>query len=116
MTEILPPMSGKKIDKLFGNGSIALLTDERLFVLYPTRYNRVEHCITLKVSDSEHADNVYEDMSDSDIADALESIQDDCEDVHLTKPMLTRDKSNAWNSAADVLEALAAICREQAKT
>lgn len=111
-TTILPLLSGKKIDKLFGLGSMALITSECTVVMMPTRYNSVDNCVTISIEPPNDMADVRPDMPEAEqlemLGELAEEVPDHC---YLTKPMEERDAADAWRSAAEVLEAAAKACR-----
>jgi hypothetical protein len=113
MTDILPPIKGKKIDKLLGNGSVAVITDECLFTLKPYIVNGIKNCIHLSCVEDQLACNVRPGMSSREINELLKVMRKESDDKPITTPMWHRDIDDAWITAADIFDALAAACRGQ---
>lgn len=109
-------LSGKPVDKILGNGSVAVVTDEVLVGLIPMRVNSVDNCITIKIHDSHECCGVHPGLSKRrQLALVKELEYEGCDFVYLTMPMCHRSTADGWNTAAELLEILAKAARVEAK-
>jgi hypothetical protein len=113
MTDILPPIKGKNIDKAIGKDAVAIITDECLFALIPYRMNGVDNCINLRVVSNDVCCDVHPKMKEDEIDRCIDVLADECDDHPITMPMCSRDRDRAWSVSADIFDALAAACRGQ---
>jgi hypothetical protein len=117
MSDFLPPVTGKKIDALFGNGSVALITDEVLVSMTPTKVNGIDGCISVSFHDSQGCCDVHPAMPERHKTALLKELAAEGSSfTYLTMPCCSRSRADAWNTAACLLEAMAAAARAQAKT
>lgn len=116
MTDILPPVTGKQVDKILGKDSVAIVTDEVLIGLVPTRINGVDNCISIKIADSQGCCDVFPEMPKRHVMNLVREIADEGTDfTYITMPMCHRSRAEAWAVAADIFEALGKTCRDQAR-
>ena len=116
MTDVLPPITGKQVDKILGNGAVAIVTDEVLIGLVPTRINGIDNCIAIKIADSQGCCDVFPEMPKRHIMKLVQEIEEEGHNfVYITMPMCHRTRSEAWAVAADIFEALGKTCRDQAR-
>ena len=115
MTDILPPITGKQVDKILGKDAVAIVTDEVLIGLIPTRINGVDNCIAIKIADSQGCCDVFPEMPKRHVMQLVQEIGEDGPDfIYITMPMCHRTRAKAWGVAADIFEALGKTCRGQA--
>lgn len=106
---------GKDIDKILGRGSVALVTDEVLVAMIPTRINGVDNCISIKIHDTEGCCNVYPGMPKRRQMSLVRELDmEGCDFVYLTMPQCHRTLEEGWTTAADMLDRLAHAARAQA--
>ena len=116
MTDILPPITGKHVDKILGKGAVAVVTDEVLIGLVPTRINGVDNCISIKIADSQGCCDVFPEMPKRHIMNLVREISEEGTDfTYITMPMCHRTLGESWDTAADMFEALGKTCREQSR-
>lgn len=113
MADILPPITGKSIDKAIGKDAVAIITDECLFALIPYMMNGVDNCINLRVVSNDVCCDVHPKMTKGEIDTCIETLADECDDHPITMPMCSRDRDRAWAASAEIFDALAAACRGQ---
>lgn len=107
--------TGKAIGKIMGKGAVAVVTDEVLVGMVPTRINGVDNCIAIKIHDSQDCCGVHPELSkQAQMALIRELEEEGTEFVYLTMPMCHRSRAEGWAAAADLLELLAKVAREQA--
>lgn len=116
MSDVLPPITGKQVDKILGNGAVAVVTDEVLIGLVPTRVNGVDNCIAIKIADSPGCCDVHLGMPRRSVMQLVKELEEEgCDFTYITMPMCHRSRAEAWDAAADIFDALGKTCREQAK-
>ncbi len=109
-------LQGKSIDKFLGKDAVAVITDEVLVGLIPTRVNGEDNCIAIKIHDSVDCCGVHEGLSKRGQMQLVDELAEDgCDFVYLTMPMCQRSRRRGWETAAEMLELLAKVAREQAK-
>lgn len=119
MSDILPPLSGRVIDDILGGaGGVVIVSDETIIGLRPVRFNRVPNCIQILIGESQECSNVGMDTPTDEQQRIIREVEDSggFTDACLTMPMCHRSPKNAWNTAADMLEALAKAARAKAET
>lgn len=108
--------TGKAVDKILGKGAVAVITDEVLVGLVPTRINGVDNCIAIKIHDSQDCCGVHQFLTKRAQTLLIKELAEEGEDfVYLTMPMCHRSRADGWETAAEILELLAKVAREQAE-
>ncbi len=107
MSDILPPMHGPQVDKILGKGSIALISDECLYALQPTRVNGVDGCIVLRVHHSRNCANVHLNINMREKLALLRELSERGDYNYMTYPECTRSLKDSWSTAGKLLLALA---------
>ena len=107
-------MTGPKVDKILGKGSIALISDEVLLALSIHRVNDVEGCIVMKSYEARDCVDVHMNISEREKLDLLRQLDESHDQFYLTMPMCTRSTEDSWTAAARLLETLAKAARKKA--
>jgi hypothetical protein len=109
-------LQGKNIDKILGKDAVAVITDEVLVGLIPTRINGVDNCIALKIHGSQDCGGVHQFLTKRAQMLLVQELEEDgCDFTYITMPMCHRSRRRGWETAAEMFALLAKVAREQAK-